>query len=257
MNVKVVIPWRDRGKDLRRGANLEVVQSWWYGLGYDVVIQSDGLEGDAPFNRHRAYNLAVERFPETDVFVFAEADILLPASQVRDAIAEAMGEIGIVVPFTQYRYMSDTATGFIRDYYYDHSPGDIATWWALEATDHRSLFAMNPESTMEDGKSIGAVNVISRLSIEMAGGFTEMTSGNWYDDNITEETFRHFTKKTRHIEGPATHLYHLPGWKGDHLSTEDQQATAWNKQVLLAARLGIRQNDEKAVRYITQFRVGR
>jgi hypothetical protein len=70
MNTKIIIPFRDRGIDPRRAANLEVVQAWWYAHGFTPQIVDDGLSGGAQFNRHRAYNRAVERFPETEVFVF-------------------------------------------------------------------------------------------------------------------------------------------------------------------------------------------
>ena len=84
--VTVVIPFRDRGTDLRRGANLTIVMAWWWAHGFTPQVVDDGLDGDAPFNRHRAYNRAVARFPETDVFVFTEADMLIPPSQIKQAV---------------------------------------------------------------------------------------------------------------------------------------------------------------------------
>jgi hypothetical protein len=48
---------------------------------------------------------------------------------------------------------------------------------------------------------------------------------------------------TRCVNGPAYHLYHLPGWKGDHLTDEDRAATERNKarwQLYLGATSGER-----------------
>lgn len=240
MKVSVIIPFRDRGLDPRRAANLEVVQAWWYIHGFDVQIVDDGLEGDAQFNRHRAYNAAVSRNTETDVFVFTEADMLIFPTQITEAVHRASRSRGLVVPFTQYRYLSDDRTAFIRDLYHDDEPEDTVNWWALPANDPRSLFQINPESTMDNGRSIGAVNVVSAETLKITGGFTEATSGNWYDDNIIEEGFAFLTgSPTRWVDGPAVHLYHLPGHKGNHLTPEDRRATQRNRDILRLLRLDI------------------
>lgn len=237
---KVFIPFRDRGLDPRRGANLEVVQAWWFTHGFDPVIVSDGLEGDAPFNRHRAYNRAVSGNPDVEVFVFTEADMLIHPDQITEAIALATTQTGLVVPFTQYRYLSDSTTGIVRDGYHDLTPEDLVDWWGRSTEDHFGVFQFNPESVMDDGDSIGAVNVVSRATLNLTGGFTEATAGNWYDDNIIEEGFAYLTNPTRWVKGPAVHLYHLPGWTGDHLSEADRAATRKNKNLLVGMRADIR-----------------
>lgn len=256
MKITVVIPFRLReGADMRRSANLEIVQAWWYAHGYDPQIVSDGLSGDAQFNRHKAYNRAVERFPETEVFIFTEADMLVHPDQIRNAVYDAGRRPGIVVPFTQYRYWSDETTRIARDAYNDNSPESIAAWWDIPRDRSDSLFKIEPESTMEDGRSIGAINVISRETLQITGGFTEATSGNWYDDNITEEGFAFLTGSPTHfIEGPAVHMYHLPGHTGEHLSPEDKVATERNKRVLYAMRRAIRYHDAREVRKIMAVR---
>ena len=108
---------------------------------------------------------------------------------------------------------------------------------------------------MDGGKSIGAVNVVSRLTLQVTGGFTEATSGNWYDDNIIEEGFAYLTgNRTRWASGPAVHLYHLPGHSGDHLSGEDKAATQRNRDLLNIMRHDIRRGDREAVKHLMQFR---
>ena len=254
--VALIIPFRQReGGDLRRSANLDVVQGWWSGHGYEPQIVSDELGGDDQFNRHRAYNRAIEANPSADVFVFTEADMLIHPSQITSAVALAYKQPGLVVPFTEYRYLSEGVTNHIRETYYDMPATDLAAWWALPAKNENSVFQMRAESVIGNGDSIGAVNVVSRGTINRAGGFTEATRGNWYDDNIVEEGFAFLTgRKTRWVKGPAVHLYHLPGWSGEHLTEADKAATAHNKTLLRTMRRSIRSNDRTAVRRLMQTR---
>lgn len=254
--VKVVIPWRQReGADLRRAANMEVVLAWWWAHGFEPTVQSDGLTGDAQFNRHRAYNRAVEAFPETDVFVFTEADMLIHPSQIGSAVRLAARRVGLVVPFTQYRYWSDEMTEVVRDAFHTNETEDIARWWNKPIIKKGSVFQIPAESTMENGRSIGAVNVVSRETLKITGGFTEATSGNWYDDNIIEEGFAFLTgNPTQYIPGPAVHMYHLPGHKGDHLTEEDRKATQRNKDLLAIMRQDIKRGNRLGVRTLLATR---
>lgn len=255
-NVQVVIPFRLReGADLRRSLNLEVVQAWWYAHGFDPKIVDDGLVADEQFNRHRAYNRAIAANPGADVFVFTEADMLIHPSQIKQAVKMASSRPGLVVPFTQYRYLSDEVTDHLRRTFYDMDEEYLAEWWALPPKDDNSIFDLRAESIMDNGKSIGAINVVSRETLRLTGGFTEATSGNWYDDNIIEEGFAFLTRsKTRYVQGPAVHLYHLPGWTGDHLSEEDKLATRRNKDLLYTMRRDIRYGNTMKVKRLMERR---
>lgn len=247
-NVKVIIPFRDRGVDPRRAANLDVVMAWWWAHGFTPTVVDDGLEGDAQFNRHRAYNLAVSRNPDADVFVFTEADMLIPATQIMAAVEVAAYDVGLVVPFTQYRYLSDRVTETIRDLF----SGDtrVLAEWITKGC----AFQYEPESTMDNGRSIGAINVVSRRTLDLTGGYTEATSGNWYDDNIIAEGWGFLAAPTRYVDGSAVHLYHLPGWKGDHLTDADRTATQRNKGILSMMRKDIRARNYTSVHALMSTR---
>ena len=257
MSTKIIIPFRDRGLDPRRGANLEIVLAWWYAHGFEATVVDDGLSGDAQFNRHRAYNRAVDRFPETDVFVFTEADMLIHPSQILTGIAMALRSPGLVVPFTQYRYLSDGVTATLRDYYHDEPTEATAQLFGQPVEHEASIFVGWPvEYTMNNGRSIGAVNIVSRETLRLTGGFTEKTSGNWFDDNIIEEGFKFLTGcNTRWVDGPAVHLYHIPGHKGEHLSAADMEATEKNRRILYHMRRAIRYGDKPTVRALMSARV--
>lgn len=255
---QVIIPFRDRGLDPRRAANLAAVRQWWEAQGYTPAVVDDGLANPAQFNRNRAYNRAVAAFPETEVFVFTEADMLIHREQIEQAVRLAESKPGLVVPFTQYRYLSEQTSAFVRGTFDSIGGDEFLEWTRLPAKDPYSVFDMRPESTMDDGKSIGAVNVVSRETLSATGGFTEATSGNWYDDNIIEEGFAYLTgTKTRFVQGPAIHLYHLPGWKGDHLTAADKRATANNKRILTTMRRDIRNRNAYAVRRLMGIRGAR
>lgn len=256
--VQVIIPFRDRGIDPRRAANLEVVQAWWYAHGFDPHIVDDGLSGDAQFNRHRAYNRAVIEHPG-DVYVFTEADMLIHPDQIMFGVQRAWYTRGLVVPFTQYRYMSDSNTAYIRDMYHSLYPEALALFFSGPVEPAQSgtgsVFSLVPASTMDNGRSIGAVNIVSADTLDCTGGFTEATRGNWYDDRIIEDGFAFLTgSPTRFVTGPAVHLYHLPGWTGDHLTDEDRRATAHNKELLRTMRRDIRMMRSTRVRQLMAYR---
>ena len=217
----VVIPFRDRGIDPLRQANLNRVASHWAGYGFGVYVSSDGRKDDEQFNRSAAYNRAVADLTDggyrttkddesPEVFIFAESDMLIPdVDQIKLAIALAKASPGLVVPFRRYCYLSQEDSELVRN-----------------GTDP---WSRTPESTMEGGKSIGAINVVSQHSLELIGQWDEKFEGNWYDDNAMQRAFDVCCGPTRWVDGPAYHLYHLPGWKGDHLSDADRAATERNK----------------------------
>lgn len=210
LRIGVIIPFRDRGVDSYRAANLERVVKLWESYDMTPSVVSDNRAASAQFNRSAAYNHGYALNADADVLVYAESDMLIEVEQVRDGIQEAMAQPGLVVPFTEYRYMSREDSVFIRGG--DH-PGDY-----------------KPESVMANGRSIGAINIVSRKTMEAIGQWDERFEGSWYDDNAMQRAFEVCCGPTRWVNGPAWHLYHLPGWTGDHLSNEDKAATLRNKR---------------------------
>lgn len=202
------IPFRDRGRDPLRQANLDAVLRWWRPSPWPTLVVDDGRTGDAQFNRSAAYNRAAMR-TDAEIIVYTESDMLVPFEQIEQAIDLAAKEPGLVVGFTEYRYMTPDDSEVIR--------ADLAP------------DAYTPESVMGNGRSIGAVNIVSRETLALTGGWCEKTEGAWFDDNIAQRAFDVCAGPTRWVDGPAWHLYHLPGWKGDHLTAEDRAATARNK----------------------------
>lgn len=208
----VIIPFRDRGTDPLRAANLEYVESWWYKhMGFTPQVFDDGRASDAQFNRSAAYNRGVAANPQADVFVFVESDMIVPISQIETAIVMALScRPGLVVPFSQYVALTPHGSEGVRD-------GSLR------------YDAQMAAYTMANCRAVGAVNVVSREALQMVGGYDEGFEGNWYDDNAMKIAFETTCGPTLFVDGSGYHLHHLPGWAGGHLSEEDKAATERNK----------------------------
>lgn len=206
--VVVIIPWRDRG-DVDRRANLDTVTAHLTSAGFDWFTAGDDQDG--PFNRSAAYNHGREEHP-ADVYVWHEADMLVPPEQLHRGIAQALESPGLVVPFTHYQYLGKHVTRMVRDAGYAPS-------------------TFRPEWVMPDGKSIGAVGITSEATMAAVGRWDDTFSGWGYDDNAMFHAFG-VCASTSWIEGPAWHLYHEPGWTPS--SEADAEATRAN-----AARLEV------------------
>ncbi|ACI06287.1 galactosyl transferase [Mycobacterium phage Brujita] len=210
MSVSVIIPFRDRGRDPRRAANLRHVLRMWDHYGYDVHVVDDGRSGDAQFNRHAAYNLGAD-IATGDVLVYAEADMLIGVDQIHDAIEAAAQRPGLVVPFTERHELGPDDTDAVLN--------DQALPSECVAT-----------VVMPKPRRIGCINVISRRTLAAVGQWDEQFEGNWWDDRSMHRAFDVCAGPTRWIEGPAWHLYHLPGHQGAHLTTADRAATRNNQR---------------------------
>lgn len=203
---QIVIPFRDRGLDPLRAANLERVLEHW--AGFNVTVVDDG-RSEGLFNRSAAYNRAAKQ-TDADVLVFTESDMLIDHKQIADGVALAAAEPGLVVPFTEYRYLTPSDSERVRLHVLD--PSECV-----------------PEAVMDGGTSIGAVNIVSRETLGLVGQWDETFEGSWFDDRAMCRAFQICCQPTRYIEGPAHHLFHQPGWAGNHLTSRDTEATKRNR----------------------------
>lgn len=215
----IIIPFRDRGRDPLRQKNLDTVLKYWEDFGVPVYVVDDGRTGDAQFNRSAAYNIGSQLAAKADILIYTESDMLVPYEQMREAITLANEAPGLVVPLTDYTVLSERDSADVRSGYI--KPEDCT-----------------PESVRGNGVSVGCVNVINQYTLELIGQWDEQFEGSWYDDTAMNIAFRIATKNpTRPVPGPGYHLYHLPGWTGDHLTNEDRAATERNKKRLRLYRM--------------------
>jgi hypothetical protein len=208
MSTAIVIPFRDRGGDPLRQANLDFVQEYWAGYDCPVLVVDDGRTGQ--FNRSAAYNRGAAQ-TDSDVLVYAESDMIVDYEQIDRAVNLARHAPGLVVPFTRYRYMGAADSERIRAY------------------EVEPMF-VTPLLTLSDSR--GALNVLSRDTLSAAGRWDETFDGNWYDDNAMVRAFEITSGPARLVDGLAYHLYHLPGWEGEHLTESDRAATERNRERL-------------------------
>lgn len=207
MTAAVIIPFRDRGRDPLRQANLDRILEHWQG--WDLHIVDDGRNGDQQFNRHAAYNKGAQQ-TTADVLVYAESDMLIDHNQIHQAI-QAAETPGLVVPFTERHELSPDSSELVREHKIHPSQG------------RADVIKPKP-------RRIGAINVISRHTLTLIGQWDEQFEGSWWDDRSMHIAFDKCAGPTRWIDGPSYHLYHLPGYEGDHLTREDRAATARNHQ---------------------------
>lgn len=209
----VIIPFRDRGTDPLRQENLVAVLDMWEEYGYAPYVMSDGRSGNQQFNRSAAYNTGIRLVNgDTDGFIFAESDMLIDDRQIEQACELAEKQLGLVVPFTQYCHLTPEASVVARR---GDDPSLLKAAWK-----------------MDGGRSIGAINIVSRKTMECIGQWDEVLDGNWYDDDCMKVAFDVCAGPTRWVKGPAYHLYHVPGHRGDHLTAEDLAATRRNRRRL-------------------------
>jgi hypothetical protein len=225
-DVVVVVPWRDRG-DPDRLANLRHVLAYLDRIGVGpVYVSSDGRSRAATFCRSRAYNRAVDMHPRASVFIFNEADMIVPEGQLRTAVRMAALSPGLVVPFEEYRYLSPEGSHAVRSTVIDP-------------------VVVTPERTMRLGRAVGAVNVVSADTMSRVGRWDEGFSGWGYDDRAMTHAFRVCSgRNTRVVGGPGVHLWHTPGWSaggpfaGGAVSVNgiEERATAANRRRYLRYR---------------------
>ena len=225
-SVAVIIPFRSRGNDPLREQNLERVLTDWRQSGYRPIVVSDGRRGSDPFCRSAAYNQAVE-LVDADVYVFTESDLLIQPEAIEIAVDIAFGAPGLVIPFSEFRALSERDSRHVRAF--------VAAPYDCLATVVRGYRG-----------SIGAINVVSRKTFDLVGGYDEQFEGAWFDDDAMKIAFEMCSGPTRWVDGAAYHLYHLPGASGDHLTSADRKATSKNR---------LRYQKYKAARTADEIRV--
>lgn len=209
--VAVVVPFRDRGRDPLRAANLVRVLEHWDNFDAPVHVVDDGRTGDAQFNRSVAYNRGAALAPSADVLIFTESDMLIDFAQIDEAIHQARKTPGLVVPFTERHEFEAEESAQIR--LNDKQPNEC----------HATIVMPKPRRT-------GAINVLTRETLDLVGQYDEAFEGSWWDDRSMHIAFDRCAGPTRWINGPSYHLYHLPGYVGDHLTDTDRAATAANRR---------------------------
>lgn len=200
----IIIPFRDRGVDPLRAANLERVIHHWSLFDGEVIIADDGRSGAAQFNRSAAYNRGAAR-TEADMLVYAEADMLIHYDQIDKAVRLAGEKPGLVVPFTHQKKLS---------------PSDSERVRALKISPPSCTPMPHP---FGETNNYGCINVLSRATLQSIGRWDEQFEGNAHDDCAMWQAFTVAAGPTRWVDGPAYHLFHF-----ESVRPQDKAATQRN-----------------------------
>ena len=213
MKFDIIIGHRDRGLDPNRAANLDMAVEWWTDYGIDPIVVDDDRHGADQWNRSAAYNRGAA-LSESDILVYSEADLLLSIDQISDGVRLAAAAPGLVVPFSEFMALTEADTPRVRA---------------------RTVHPADADADQVRGyrQSIGAVNIVSRATLDaIGGGYDELFCGHAYDDDAMEVAFRICCGPTRFVDGPAWHQWHVPGafYATPESSAADREATDANRR---------------------------
>jgi glycosyltransferase involved in cell wall biosynthesis len=209
---EIIIPFRDRGVDPLRKANLDrVIAHWDLYPQFGVHVVDDGRTGGAHFNRHAAYNRGTDK-AHADVLVYLESDILIDPAQIRAAVDLAAAEPGLVIPFSHQHKLSPTDSELVRGWLKE--PADCVPDQVID--------------TAAGGINHGCANVISRATLRAVGRWDDRFEGHGHDDTAMRIAFDRCAGPIRHVMGVAYHLYHLDFdptlTRGAHITAADAAA---------------------------------
>jgi hypothetical protein len=205
----VIIPWRDSGDQERRD-NLAYVHEYYLGLEIGpVIVAGDGVSSGS-FNRSAAYNRGMAQV-EAETYLWNEADTLLPAEQIEEAVTLARSEPGNVLPFTERHELDPAQTRSVLRGRAD------------------PFMMQGGAAIFLDRSSIGQAGVTSRQTIDLIGGRWDEGFAGWgFDDNAMHHIFATLAGAPRWVGGKGIHLYHQPGFVSP--TTVQAEATERNAQ---------------------------
>lgn len=186
MNVAVIVPWRSGGCPHREAAWKYVRRMW---ADRDLlVLPAD--DGGTPFSRACSINLAHDSLARTvdpDVYVIADADVIVPEQQAFDAIDMAAAEPGLVVAFDRYCYLTEYGTHLALT-------GERRRWWK------------HLQFTLQ--QTVSSCVAVSRETWDAAGGFDPRFRAWGFEDVQFEVACATLAGPTRWVHGNAHHLCH-------------------------------------------------
>lgn len=200
MKVGAIIPFRDTdGSRLGASARVEThVREALVGLDAHVAVADDG---GATFSRGGSIMRGVEMLTslDVDVFLVCDADLIVPADQLRHAIAIANEADGLVVAFSRYLYCTQDQSVELSRVPYPPIPLLPAHEWTFEG-------------------SVGGAGTFSRHTLELTGGYPSIFRGWGMEDVAFEILTRTLAAPTRRVSGNAFHLWHPVDKTNDPLS---------------------------------------
>lgn len=200
MQTRVGVPWRPDGG--YRDRLWSFARERWQRAGFGQGIV-EGRSPAGPFNRSAAINDAAHG--DWDVFIVADADVLIDGAQVREAIERALSSGRVVLPFTHYVGLTPNMTKRVLDGY----DGDWDRGARFRSQKHESSCV-----------------VVPRAAWETTGGFDERFIGWGQEDVAFIQSARLLVGEVERIDGHVWHLWHprAPERDPKHVEYQANQA---------------------------------
>lgn len=237
--VVILVPWRPDGGP--RSAAWTVCRRRWEALFPDWPIY-EGASPDGPFQRAAAINDAAAQAGAWDMALIIDADVMLPQSNVEEAVRRATGTGKVTWPHRRWRELSEFATTRLtgpKGYLYAEGalgPGGIEGS-AFDARDEGGHPIIDLIATTTTPLSMSCAMAVRRDAWDAIGGFDERFVGWGHEDSAFAAAAAHYAGWDR-VEGDVLNLHHprLPGaGRADVVSHKRYTPAA-----LANARLGFR-----------------
>lgn len=185
MNPAIIVPWR--GGDPHREAAYDFVSRWVASTGMPWMTADSG---DGTFSRAASKNLGASRCASwADVFIFNDADMIVPVEQYHAAVEEAWATGNLVVAYVEYCALDEYHSKRIY-------AGDVAPFSERHPVSNVAF-------------SVGGVVAICRDRFYEIGGYDERFKG-WGNEDfalaIAAGTL--FGNPRPRLEGQALHFFH-------------------------------------------------
>lgn len=203
-HVTVVVPWRDGGCEHRLRAKHRVVAHLATALpGAELVLADDGLD---PWARGASIDKAVAE-ASGELILTCDSDLLIPAEQLRAALALAEEKHGQVIPFARYRYLGESETARLLATGSERF-GDFRHKWTRDV-------------------SVGGSGAFSVETWEIAGGHDPRFRGWGGQDYGFYYACEALVGPLRRVPGEAVHLFHPAD------PTNDKTAPSYDRNMAL------------------------
>lgn len=232
MRTVLLVPWRT--DDGVREKVWAACRRRWETLFPEWPIY-EGASPDGPFNRSAAINDAAKQAGEWDVALVIDADVMLPAKNVREAVRRAAKTGQVTWPHRRWRGMSEEATTALLKAKPETAEGMLGPGGIERSDFTKADIDLLVEKTTR--LSWSCAIAICRDAWDRIGGYDERFVGWGHEDGAFSSAVMGLVGHDR-IEGDVLNWWH-PRSPGLGMADRDQRGR-WTPQALVNGRLGMR-----------------